>query len=600
MKKLSQRYLDLHIQTKLTLILLLVVVIPAVIVIVFFYGRIYDMVVSYTIQQEQEATAKTAPLIEEMVQEVVDASESVEELDFYSALFHQPVDASIEDLAESDEAEEFAAQVEKIEKDSPVNAVRIYLDLPEEAADFFTGKYTKEIFAPMWQAKGTYWYGIMQGTQDARLYCPSFYLGTKEQELYGDLAYMRSTSIYYEGETLPVYLAFYYSSEDILDILSGNLSLENSVSYIINDRDNIVASSDVALSGIYWLNYNTIGTAFMSSNNFVERTILDEKVYVGYYSIAGPDWFLVTVLPSAPLIAQGNWLMLRFVLIYLAVLLLALILAVILSRSITKRISSVSTQMNTAREGPPKPMESPEAHDEVGDLIETYNYMAGQINDLMKEQAEAAEDLRIAEFNSLQAQINPHFLYNTMDMINWLAKQGRTSEISSAVQDLSRFYKLTLSKKETITTVENEVEHITIYVRLQNMRFHDGITLITDIPDDMMEYQIPKLTLQPVVENAILHGILEKETKTGTIVLTGWMEGNDIVLLISDDGVGMSEETLKTILDGKEKSESSGTNIAIYNIHRRLQLLYGNGYGLHYSSEPGKGTDVQIRFPAYK
>ena len=117
------------------------------------------------------------------------------------------------------------------------------------------------------------------------------------------------------------------------------------------------------------------------------------------------------------------------------------------------------------------------------------------------------------------------------------------------------------------------------------MRYHDSIELITDIPDELSEYQIPKLTLQPVVENSILHGILEKESKSGTIVITGWMENKDIVLLISDDGVGISPEILST---------------AVYNTHRRLQILYGKDYGLTYSSNPGKGTEVEIRFPAHR
>ena len=200
----------------------------------------------------------------------------------------------------------------------------------------------------------------------------------------------------------------------------------------------------------------------------------------------------------------------------------------------------------------------------------------------------------------LKSQVNPHFLYNTMDMINWLALQGRTSEISNAVQNLSRFYKLTLSRKKSITTIAKEEEHVSIYVRLQNMRFHDQIQLISDIPDELMEYQIPRLTLQPVIENAILHGILEKESKEGTIVLTGWMEEEDIILLVSDDGVGIPPEKLSTILSGTGKSISGGSNIAIYNTHRRLQLLYGECYGLSYSSPPGEGTEVQIRIPAHK
>ena len=140
-----------------------------------------------------------------------------------------------------------------------------------------------------------------------------------------------------------------------------------------------------------------------------------------------------------------------------------------------------------------------------------------------------------------------------------------------------------------------EEEHVSIYLQLQNMRFHDSITFVSDIPDELTEYLIPKLTLQPVIENAVLHGILEKENKSGTIVLTGWMENDDIILLISDDGVGISPEKLGTILSGKGTSSSGGTNIAVYNTHRRLQILYGTEYGLTYSSRPGQGTEVQIR-----
>ncbi len=157
---------------------------------------------------------------------------------------------------------------------------------------------------------------------------------------------------------------------------------------------------------------------------------------------------MVTVLPSQPLINQSNILVLQFLSIYIAVLALAFLLASTLSKSITGRISSVISQMRTVRHGPPVPMDSPSAHDEIGDLIDTYNYMTRKMNQLMEKQAQAAEDLRIAEFNSLQAQINPHFLYNTMDMINWMALQGRTSEVCNAVQSLSRFYKLTLSRKK--------------------------------------------------------------------------------------------------------------------------------------------------------
>ena len=217
----------------------------------------------------------------------------------------------------------------------------------------------------------------------------------------------------------------------------------------------------------------------------------------------------------------------------------------------------------------------------------------------MADQARIAENLRIAEFDSLQSQINPHFLYNTMDMISWLAQQGKTDEVTETVRRLSRFYRLTLSHKKGVTTIAEEVEHVTIYVELQNMRFNNMIDFLVDIPDQLMEYSIPKLIFQPIVENSITHGIMEKEVKEGSIVLTGWMEENDIVILISDDGVGMEESVLSALLTGNlHSSDSQGTNIAVYNTHRRLQILYGEKYGLSYTSTRGEGTEVLIRLPA--
>ncbi|MFR3266612.1 MAG: sensor histidine kinase [Blautia massiliensis (ex Durand et al. 2017)] len=280
------------------------------------------------------------------------------------------------------------------------------------------------------------------------------------------MAYICPLSLYYHSTAYKAYLAVYYSDDKLTSILSDNLSLEGSVSYIVNERDAIVATSDLSLSGIYQLDYDTIKASFMSSNNFIERNILDTKVYAGFYSISNTDWFMVTVLPSPPLIHASNRLMVQIVLIYAVFLVLALIFANVLAHSITGRLSSVIRQMQTVRHGPPTPMESPQAHDEIGNLIDTYNYMTRKMEELMEKQAKAAEDLRIAEFNSLQAQINPHFLYNTMDMINWMALQGQTDEISHAVQSLSRFYKLTLSRKKGISTIARELEHVTIYVQL--------------------------------------------------------------------------------------------------------------------------------------
>lgn len=601
-KKLRHLYGDQKLQTKITLVMLLVVLIPVLLIGLLFFGSLRDMVISDTIRKEQDSSAQTAPLIEQTIQKVLDSYDKILDLPFIEELFHMPVN-SVEDLAASESTRNFSESIQQILTEDPLTGFQIYVDFPagEETYDsLYQNEQVGPYLSSLLPAKGTYWYGIFQGSKHRELYCPSFYLGIKEQQTYGDMAYIRPTTIYYRGENYPAYIALYFSSSSIQDILVKNLKLPGSVSYIINERNALVSSSDSSLSGIYWLNYENIENSFMSSNNFIERTILDHTVYAGFYNISQPGWFMVTILPSEPLLDRSTNILFEFLFLCLIFLVIAFVSASLLARSITRRISSVISQMHLIRQGTPVPMESPEYHDEVGDLIDTYNYMARRMDQMMEEQQKSSEDLRIAEFNSLQAQINPHFLYNTMDMINWLAQQGRTAEVSTAIQSLSRFYKLTLSRKQSISTVEQEEEHVSIYLSLQNMRFHDKISFISDIPDELMEYQIPKLTLQPVIENAVLHGILETESKSGTIVLTGWMEADDLVLMISDDGVGIPAERLKTILTGSGASTGRGTNIAIYNTHRRLQILYGENYGLRYSSVPGEGTEVEIRLPARK
>lgn len=601
--KIHQSYGDMKLSSKFTLVLLLATTVPVLMMTCFFYGKLYDMVVSYTIRQEQDTSAQTAPYIEELVQQIIDAHSRITDQEFFQTLFHQPVNSPFQMFLDSDSAQDFHDYAEELIASDMITGVQIYMDFPPQSVRLFNDELTKDYFSPLSKARGTYWYGIFQGTQQSSLYCPEFYLGGREKREYGDLAYITSTTFYYQGSARQAYIAVYSSSEHLNEMLKDNLKLTGSVSYIINDRNAVVATSDSSLSGIYLLDYDTIENSFMSSNNFIERNILDTTVYAGFYNIKQPGWFMVTVLPSGPLITQSNTIMIQYILMYLGFLIFALFLAHSMSHSITNRISSVIHQMSKVRKGTLSPMSSPQYHDEIGDLIDTYNYMTRKMDQLMTEQAKAAEELRIAEFHTLQAQINPHFLYNTMDMINWLAQQGRTDEVSLAVQKLSRFYKLTLSRKQSISTIASEAEHVSIYLQIQNMRYHNSISFVCDIPDELMEYQIPKLTLQPIIENSVLHGILETPSKTGTIVLTGWLEDSDIVLLISDDGVGIPPEKLQTLLLENSygiTSASSGTNIAVYNTHRRLQILYGNEYGLNYSSEFGKGTDVELRIPAIK
>ena len=596
--KITRFYRNLRLQTKLTITHLVIVTIPMVAIPVLFFTQLYDMIVADTVRKEQEAAIQTAPLIEETVADILAANGQLTEHEFYNKLVNPARTEDLESFVDSKEAEAFRKEAEGLAEGGLIRDIRLYVDIPD-GGEFFSESALGPLAESMDRVRRTYWYGIFAGEPStSKLFCPSFYLGTYEKGVYGDIAYITRGRTVYEGRWITFYLAVYFSQEHLDELLKNNMSSNSSVAYIINNRDSMVATTDIALSGTYHFSYDVVQESVMSSNNFISKNILGEDVYAGFNRIRNTDWFMVVAVPSEPLIQKSRIFIGLFGLVYLGCILASFMIATLLSRSLTNRLSAVIDQMSKCRLGLPAALPDSDAQDEIGELVDSYNYMTHIIHDLVEEQAKAAEDLRIAEFNSLQAQMNPHFLYNTMDMINWLSQQGRSQEVTMAVQKLSRFYKLTLSRKQSLSTIQDELEHVSIYVELLNMRFADNIDFIVDMPDSLMERPIPKLTFQPVVENSILHGIMEKEEKEGTIVLTGWEEEHGIVILISDDGVGIQPDILENILAEKKIAEgSSGTNIAVYNTHRRLQLMYGMEYGLKYSSTPGEGTEVEIRIP---
>lgn len=598
-KKLKGYYKNLKIQQKLTFSHLIIVLIPMLVIGVFFYTSLYDMIVSNTIRSEQERAAETAPLVEDAAKEIIDIHRSLRGNGFYKGLTSGKYLDNLKELSYGTEAEQFRQDVLKFSSMESISAVRIYVDLDESELPFTAGRKYSTL-QPLDNIRSTYWYGIFQGSPAmSNLLCPSFYLGHYEIENYGDLAYVTKDSINNNGEYIPCYIVTYFSNSYLTKLLQDNITSNENVAYLVNSRDNLVATSNPFLYGTYPFSSDEIRENIMSSNNFITKTVLGKKVYAGFYRIKNTDWYMVAVMPADPIMKKSTHIICNFLLIYIAFLLIAFIIASRLSHSMTRRLSLVVNQMAKVRFEPPVQLKDADSQDEIGELIDTYNYMSRKIQQLMDDQAKAAENLRIAEFDSLQAQINPHFLYNTMDMISWLAQQGKSDEVTEVVRRLSRFYRLTLSRKQELTTIADEAEHVTIYIELQNMRFNNGIDFIMDIPDYLMEYSMPKLIFQPLVENSIIHGIMEKEEKTGSIVLTGWMEDEDIVLLLSDDGVGIDPDILPKFLDGTfHNPQSKGSNVAVYNTHRRLQILYGERYGLSFSSTKGQGTEVQIRIPA--
>ena len=590
---------NLKMHTKFIVSHLILVLVPTLVLGITFYGQLYELIVSKTIQSEQAISEQSVALIDTTLEQVITTSNSIIDSTFFTDLFLSSTEIVSLESTHSEQAKAFIDMINS-QPNSNITSVKIYIDEPGNA--LYQSSATSDVFRPMSEAFGTHWHGIFNSSNISELFCPSFYLSPTETIRDGGLAYIKKINFSDTRDTA-AYCAVYFSQPNLDSILVQNLPFINSATYVINDRDALVTASDSALSGVYRLPYDDVLDATKAPRNYITKSIQGTDFYMGYYEIPSAKWILVSVLPTHPIVQKGNQLAAIFIVIYLLVLALAFFIALALSRSISRRISTVATQMDFVRSHPGSPpkIEGPQGSDEIGKLVGTYNYMSDEIESLLQEQAQSAKDMRTAEFQALQAQINPHFLYNSLDMINWLAKNGQTGDVAEAVQALSKFYKLTLSKNDAMTSVSKEIEHASLYVQLQNMRYQNKIHFFVDIPDDLLALRIPNLLFQPIVENSIQHGIFERPEKEGNIVITGWLEDNTIIFLLSDNGVGMSPTQVDNILLGEKPTEDTsvkkGSNIGVYNTHRRLQLLYGPQYGLSFSSKVGVGTDVEMRIP---
>lgn len=207
------------------------------------------------------------------------------------------------------------------------------------------------------------------------------------------------------------------------------------------------------------------------------------------------------------------------------------------------------------------------------------------------------KQLRKAEFELLQAQINPHFLYNTLDAIVWSAEAGNQKQVVKMVGSLSEFFRSSLNKGKELVRVREELSHARSYLEIQQIRYQDILSYEVDVPEELFEYEIPKITVQPIVENALYHGIKNRRGG-GKITITGKEGENDYRLIVTDDGMGMDSERLSEITKGlADKAPEDAKIYGLYNVNERIRLFYGEEYGISIESEYDKGTTVTIRLP---
>lgn len=324
------------------------------------------------------------------------------------------------------------------------------------------------------------------------------------------------------------------------------------------------------------------------------------KVIVSSKIMDNIDWRIVNITNIREINSDQIRLTRIVILILIICMATALLAAFFLSRYISSPITKLVASMRTVKGNNFDIRINYDKKDEFGYLIKQYKQMIGQIKDLIEKlyisdlKKQNAELLaKDAQLRFLQAQINPHFLYNTLDSINLYAIKHNTPSISSMIKSLANFYRYSLSKGRAIITLEEEIKHTNSYLEIQSMSFGSKLNYVIDIPRELRKTKIVKLVIQPIVENSILHGFNHERGTLEITISVKQIEGK-IMICITDDGVGADVEKLNQLLHANEPKDHS---FAIRNVHLRLQNTFGESYGIRYSRHTPEGTIVEVIIP---
>ncbi|HEY5563380.1 MAG TPA: sensor histidine kinase [Clostridiaceae bacterium] len=314
-----------------------------------------------------------------------------------------------------------------------------------------------------------------------------------------------------------------------------------------------------------------------------------KDMMLSYTNIENSNWKLVNIIPYTELTNNLKSIFQVTLLVIISCLFISFLISIYISTNLTSPIKTLLKAMKNVAKVDFK------YGDEIGILGNQYNEMLDSISNLIEKVYKLQLKEKEAELKALQAQINPHFLYNTLDTIFWRAEMAKEKEISEMVYALSKLFRLTLNNGEETTYVKDEKEFIEYYLLLQKSRYKDKLTYKIDIEERILNYTIPKLILQPFVENAILYGT-ENDLRQSCITIKGYLEDKKINFSIEDNGMGISQEKIKDLLNMNSKAAIK-KGYAINNINQRLNLYYDKNYKLDIYSEIGKGTIVKIVIP---
>lgn len=364
----------------------------------------------------------------------------------------------------------------------------------------------------------------------------------------------------------------------------------------------VLASTQAEQEGLSIEEIDAFNQLELDGESDYQTKIGREQYLVHQRTVDQSDWQLVSLTPMAPLRAQNRQALTVLGGSMALACLVLLLLDSVLSRSMTWRVQNLLSRV-VLPDGSVgiDPQEKVEFYSELRQIIDAFADMQDRNQRLSQHILQEALEKKEAQLSAMQAQIDSHFLYNSLDVINWMALEHGAEDISHMVQLLSRFYRISLAKGNEIVPLRDELAHVQTYLEIQKIRFEDAVEYTIDVEPGLEAVPVTKLVLQPIAENAIIHGLMEKSELGGQITIRAAREGEGLCISISDNGVGIPSEKLEAINSGRapdiaEHDYARGSNFGLRNIQARLRLYYHESAGLRISSSPA-GTLVEVLIP---
>ena len=383
-----------------------------------------------------------------------------------------------------------------------------------------------------------------------------------------------------------------------LERLFDGVNLGNGgYAYLISSDGEIIYHPKAQLIDSGIVKENNQESAGLKDGNY-EEVFDGEKRIVSVKTVGYTGWKIVGVTPLDGMSLNNIKTKLLMVFIIAFVLFILSIINSYISTRITDPIKELEKAVNEIEQGNLEVEVRSAGSYEIQHLGTSIQSMARRIRKLMNDILAEHESKRRSEFDTLQSQINPHFLYNTLDIIVWMIENEKQSEAVKVVTALARFFRISLSKGKSIIPVKDELEHVRNYLMIQHMRYKNKFTYDIEADEDVLELASLKLMLQPLVENAIYHG-MEFMDGDGEILVRAWRREDDLYMSVSDNGLGMTQEQVEHLFQAADHTSSGrGSGIGVKNVNERIKLYFGTGYGLDIQSEPDEGTTVTAHLPA--